>query len=925
MSDEEFPEGQVVADLIYGRGERTRTTAPEPALLPQLAAYLCHDFTIPQVLEGARLYGKSGGIAPPWLPLWEAVVWSVASRADLIAYLTDFTDFNRDYLGIVCALVNEDAGLAQQLFASPLNIGPEYSAAAGAARLAPLLSKDQVLMLLDDPACAPDMLDAESVRSLLSAASMHGLTLAPDWTEAALVGEGSEFAPSRQAHLLPFLPPDVSPKVADSLAEEINGLHMPVDMRALWISRVAPFVSGGAVWDTAALIDEYDDPVWQSHIQWLLGAPWPARPWEDVFRAHPEWKAFENISRPHETTADAPDHINERWAGAEMAMVEMESASPPPPPPEPEPEPEPGRSRGIDEVFESSKYRSEVPSPDLRDGVVPPLAVSPEPQTERRLQADVLLEDTLEEVSAFVADQVHLIDVSIGRGARTRADARFDESVFDETDADWLVLPVWFHAGTQKYRDKIRLPRDRSRNSTTCSFSFTAPPGGRVLARIHLMRPGGGRLLQSAVFAGDVVDTVADAKSYAPAFQLSVDVLAGDLQDPPVESGGVALITNENSALAESDGSLVEIDVSMLQNDLNQLVHEIETAADRQDVDERAAAKKLVALAIAGQRLRGQFDAALKKYKEASPLQIISLRPGDVLPLELIYDGPALGLNSQICATWRQALKDGHCGNCAGSGPDADPAPARVCPMRFWSMAKVIERRTADAHGGPFRVRAERSAGRPYLRAIRGVVVGASGRVSAADVEHVRMLAEDEFGVAAKKAENWSKWCEVIHDEHPELLVVMPHNKSVMSGLSSALMVGEPADDTITAPPEAALLAGGVTEEHVQLTEDNPGPVVFLLGCNTQFEAGRLSGFAGEFREKGAAVTIGTLGELRADQAPRAAEFLIRQISQRGSQASSMGEVLLETRRHLLSEGMIMALLLVANGDADWLLPGRST
>jgi hypothetical protein len=34
-----------------------------------------------------------------------------------------------------------------------------------------------------------------------------------------------------------------------------------------------------------------------------------------------------------------------------------------------------------------------------------------------------------------------------------------------------------------------------------------------------------------------------------------------------------------------------------------------------------------------------------------------------------------------------------------------------------------------------------------------------------------------------------------------------------------------------------------------------------------------------------------------------------------------VGDVILSTRRHLLGDGMIMALLLVANGDAEWLLP----
>ena len=556
------------------------------------------------------------------------------------------------------------------------------------------------------------------------------------------------------------------------------------------------------------------------------------------------------------------------------------------------------------------------------EGGEPQAATLPPTGSERRLQADVLLEDSMLTVSAFAAGRAHLIDVSIGFGASIRADRGFDETIFDTVSGDWLVLPVWFHAGDQKQSGTIRLPRDQTRSSTTFTFTFNAPAApGRVLARIHVMRPGGGLLLQSALFVGDVVTSIEAAHTHTPGFEITIDVIAGDLQDPASATQGKAIIADQRSALAEVDDQLVEIDVSMLQNHLVKLVHEIETAADRLDLDESAVSKVLVDLAIAGQGLRAQFEGPLKHFMDVSPLQIVSLRSGDVLPLELIYDGPALSLSSRLCPTWKQALREGKCACCAGGGPESDSSPARVCPMRFWSMRKVIERRTADAQEGPFRVSGERSAQRTHLRAIHAVVIGASGRVTKPDVERVRALAAAKFSAPAETAENWQEWLQEIEKNHPELLVAMPHNQAVQGGLSSALMVGEPDDDTTPPPDETMLLAGGVGREYVQTTGDRPGPIVLLLGCNTQFEDRRLSGFAGEFREQGAAITVGTLGELRADQAPRAAQALIGSIAEPTAQGASMGKVLLDTRRQLLSDGMIMALLLVANGDAEWLLP----
>jgi hypothetical protein len=234
----------------------------------------------------------------------------------------------------------------------------------------------------------------------------------------------------------------------------------------------------------------------------------------------------------------------------------------------------------------------------------------------------------------------------------------------------------------------------------------------------------------------------------------------------------------------------------------------------------------------------------------------------------------------------------------------------------------VIERRTANTQNGRFHVAAERTSTRPQLRRIEAALVSASGTVAASDVASLRDFAVNEFAVPTESAANWAEWTRAIGDNHPELLIAMPHNQAIDGGISSALMMGEPAgDDSAPLSDEFTLLAGSVAPMHVQLSDDRPGPIVLLLGCNTQFEKGTLSSFAGEFRNNGAALTVGTLGLLRVDRAPGAARELLAAILRPPQGASSFGELLLSIRRRLLSEGMIMALLLVANGDADWLLP----
>lgn len=904
-------EGRFAADLIYGRGERPRAGAPEPSLLPHLAARLAHDFSVEKVLAAARLYGCEGCDAPPWYPLWEATFHAVAARAEFVEFLRVHTDVDATWLRVVRTLHSGDQAEAQDLFRdlldTPVALDASLPLMAAPARLAPLLSRDVIEHVLNEPEFDPAGLDAESARSLLAAVNACGASVSDDWVERAIEGERAfDFGHSRVAHLLPELPEAQRTPRADVVAEWYGRHHFAPYMRALVVSRVGPYVSSRSVWPLDDLLDDLDG-VWRAHIETLLDAPASAAPWGDVMRAHPEYRAIARVQRPHETTADAPDDIRHTYAGPEDAAAG----------------PDTGGTRG-GPTTNGGGTRGGPPDDDggTRGGLDEDAGpAAPEPMASRRLQGTVLHDATMNEVDAFVAGAEHTIDVSIGRGARIRANADFDETVFDDTDQDWIKLPVAFRANGQSESGELRVPRNQARNSTVVSFPFTAPDSGRVVGRIHVFRPGGRLLLQSATFVGDVVATVDAARGHANPFSLDVDVVAGDLADPPPGGEGAALIADPSGAVTERDGKLVEINVARIASRLADNVHEIETAADRQDLDPAAIEDTLKKLALTGQEMYTGLKRQLSHVIDANPLQIVSLLDGDILPLELMYDGPPLSSASRMCETWQEALRAGHCKGCKDGGPDTDARPARVCPLRFWSMQKVIERRAADARGGAYRVGAERSAGRPRLRAFAGAVVGASSRVAANDVDELSQFATATLSVPSEVAADWDGWRRVIQDRHPELLVAMPHNHALDGNATTALMMGEPAEEDAEPPPATELLVGAVARDLVQIGDDAPGPIVFLLGCNTQFEEGRLASFAGAFRDNGAALTVGTLGKLRADHAPRAARVLLERMITRRGEAQSVGEAMLAARRELLADGMIMALLLVANGDALWLLP----
>ena len=888
---DEMSEGERVAAFLMGSGPRHRSSAPEPALLPHLAAYLCHDFSIEKVLQTARDLGLYGGAPPPWPALFYSTLTAACTRPELVAHLREFSGIPEMLLRVgrlpQSPAQADTAAWLEQCWDEPDAMGSDFPSYAGAAQVLCAQPSDMIATTLDDARLDPAQLDPESVRCLLVAMRQIGRAPENSWIRRALdSGAGQHQRWTRLAHVLPDLPAAERARYADELASAELDDRYPPDYRAMVVSRIAPFVSSRRAFHYRALTAEMD-PVWVEQIDGLLGAGWPETLWADVMRAHPEHDMFRNVVRPHETTEMAPYEIENRYGAAQMAMNPGEPAT-----------------RG------GAGEETSAPPPQ-------PVPVDPAaPATPRALQANVMLDDDMQEVSAFVANALHVVDVSIGRGASVVADVAFDETVFDETDAKWLKLPVWLHYDGQTQKDVLRVPRDAARNSKEVSFNIRAPATGRVKARLYVMRPGGGLLLQSAVLLGDVVADAATAVGHSPGLELNVDVHAGELNDPLSSPTGGVVDGSERDGQVIGDDAMVDLDVSSLHGYLSKLVVEIETAADRRKYDDKAIDEALASLAIAGQALRARFAGALGPLMDKPVIQVLSPRAGDLLPLELVYDGDPLASDSTVCPNWREAVRANDCSGC----PAADGSP-HVCPRRFWGVQKVIERRSAGGGQG-FQVGAHPTSGRPALRPIAGAAVGASGRVEEQDVAKVRDKVASAFGVDTQQAVDWDSWRVLVNDHTPELLVAMPHDHYIANELSSALMMGEP-EDADFAPPATALVSGSVRKDVVHTENALPGPIVFLLGCNTLFKEGQIVSFADEFRDNGAALTIATMGKLVVEQAPEAADVLLDVLAQRPDGIDTLGQVLLKARRELLANGMIMALLLVANGDANWQLPAQ--
>ena len=673
---------------------------------------------------------------------------------------------------------------------------------------------------------------------------------------------------------LPTLPETERRARADQLADELQGFDGPWFV-ALAVSRIAPFASPGRSWPVTG------DDAWDELIARLASAGWPAEPFGDVLRAHPFAAELALLHGRHEAAAAALDAMLHRWGALAQAAPPEAGAEPPP------------------DVGAEPVPRSAQPIP-------PPPPAAPAPPARRRLQADVATGGR-ELTHAFVAGSLHHVDVSVGRQAAIAAGADFPVVAMPE-DVDRVRLTVRFVANGAVQEGAITLPRDETRESTTAAFELAVPADARQVSALVVVYHGT-EVLQGAVLSGPVVADVDAEKGFAGAITLDVGAFVKDLVPPSASSATASVVADATTAVAASPAGTVAVDISALRDEVAGLAERIDSGAELLfQGDEQEVERLFRDLALHGRRLRAVVAEQLgPELSAASQLQVVTLSAGAFLPLELVYDGPQPATTSTLCPDWRAAARAGSCGACAPAAGDAAPS---VCPSHFWGLAKVIERHAGlGGRAGAFEVRSERSDGASALPPLVGAVVGASGKVEAADVSAVVAVAEKTFR-QARQAGTWAEWVTVVGEAEPAVLVALPHHEedSSVDPALSALELGS-----------SLLHAGGIELQYVG--DGRPGPVVVLLGCNTMLDRTPIDSFAGEFRAAGASVVVATLGPVIPGDAARAAETLLGAMGEAAGAAgegATFGEVMLHVRRALVAEGLVLGLLLVANGDADW-------
>jgi hypothetical protein len=224
-----------------------------------------------------------------------------------------------------------------------------------------------------------------------------------------------------------------------------------------------------------------------------------------------------------------------------------------------------------------------------------------------------------------------------------------------------------------------------------------------------------------------------------------------------------------------------------------------------------------------------------------------------------------------------------------------------------------------DLQGMDFAIRSEPTAERMHLPGLTSALFAASTRVDSVQAgltTAVLSTLESLIGDGARGVSTWTDWVREVRSGNPALLVLLSHTEKVQGTLALEIgsqdfrMLAQITPSVVKAEPDAA-------------------PVVLLLGCDTAVADREYQSFAARFRDKGAALVVGTIAAVLGQHAAPVAQALATALHNAathagtGAEQATFGVTMRDIRRALLSEGELMSLCLATFGDADWRLAGN--
>jgi nucleoid DNA-binding protein len=583
------------------------------------------------------------------------------------------------------------------------------------------------------------------------------------------------------------------------------------------------------------------------------------------------------------------------------------------------------------------------------------MAGLPEPEhDERRVNAQVLHEGNRR--NTFVCGKDNVIRCWIGLPDPDNASSSDAEITTVDIPDEGLPLMVQMRWREQSKSKWIILPADRTAATRKCDFTIHVPENERYISAEIIFRYQGSIFefvrLEAFAIAPDKaeeahhnvsVHTVLDARQVVEIEdrqEVDATIIWGEDRSRstgPGDKGSPALRVFGSGSPEKFDLSDAGNAINWLNDELfiteKSLVRKQDNPGNGSDEshiksDDEDVIRILRTLAEHGTELFNQLT--LQGFEDPGRrIQLINTEPQEYVPIEFVYDRGFPKKAATLCQPGLDALNSD-----AADCPVCKPASEltleerdgadKICPFGFWSLSKIIERKDpeslpgdsiSDTAGHPSSPTMERRS----LPAINTALFGSSARVSEEERTKTATALSGFFDAPAI-ATDWTQWKALLKEKKPPLLVVLPHHH--IESNQDFLEIGAK-----TVPDEDRLLSRGrMTDIIVNPDGVDPGPIVILLGCRTasETETGYVH-LARRFQQLSTSIVMGTLAKILGRHAAPVARELVAELVSVSDSEADFGSIMLRVRRRMLAKGYLMAMCLVALGDAEWRLTPRST
>ena len=575
------------------------------------------------------------------------------------------------------------------------------------------------------------------------------------------------------------------------------------------------------------------------------------------------------------------------------------------------------------------------------------VTIKEEPTDERRVNVQIIHNEKRRKT--FVGGVKNIIRCWIGMPERKRA-AVSDKNIpfVDAIPEEGLKLTVMLRWKNNESKEKILwLPADRSARSGDCNLEIDIPEKEHYV-RAKIMFQYQGYAYEAVRVEADVLaPNEQEDPNKHNLLRVQVDADNRRVTDLKERNENNATFIYDNDHTQESDqkkcspsilqvfGSkgVGEYDLSNVEPAVKWLTNEL-FITNKSLVRSRAQQGESDAKEILDTEDQDMLEILYKFahhgtniYKElldqnfvdpGERIQLLNKTAAEYVPLEFIYDRGPPAINATLCKAGLKALEsdENECPTCKHiQTPYRKRAKVPViCPLGFWSLQKIIERKDFSPDGGNHSFP---STGQRILPAIDTLLFASSNKVLDEDRMEIWKNLEQNFEHPIW-ANDWKEWKEALKDNQPPLLLILPHH-GVEYGIDYLEIGGNNTPKDLH-----YLMLSELENPYTNPKESEPGPIVVLLGCKTasQTKFGYKSP-ARKFQKSNTSIVVGTLSNVLGRNAAPVARELVSQLAAVNDPEADFSAIMRRVRRRMFAKGYLMALCLVALGDSGWQLKPR--